>query len=109
MPAMPPPPCTDPGLRAEETDLDRDGRPDVRKLFAGSVMVCKLADLDMDGSYDTALVEDQVTGRRLEYMDLDFDGRIDASIEYDLGTGARLRTLRDTDGDGLADTIDLQP
>jgi hypothetical protein len=109
MPTMPPPPCTDPGLRAEETDLNGDGRADVRKLFAGAVMVCKLADLNMDGSYDIAQVEDPASGRRLEYMDLDFDGRVDAGVEYDMSTGARLRTLRDTDADGLADTVDPQP
>ncbi len=109
MPTMPPPPCTDPGLRAEETDLNRDGRTDVRKLFAGTVMVCKLADMDMDGTFDMALIEDQGIGRRLEYMDLDFDGRVDVGMEYDIATGARLRTLRDTDADGVADTVEPQP
>ena len=109
LPTLPPPPCDDPALRAEETDLNHDGRADVRKLFAGTVMVCKLADLDMDGSFDMAVIEDQGTGRRLEYMDLDFDGRVDVGMEYDISTGARLRTLRDTDADGVVDAVDPQP
>jgi hypothetical protein len=110
-PAMPPEECVEPGLRAVELDIDGDGRPDVRTLYAldgrgGQWYRCRLIDHSRDGRMDAAWVADDPGGQTyVEYMDLDFDGRVDRASRHD-GLAGTVVTSHDVDGDGIVDVIE---
>ncbi len=100
--------CSPVGKRVEELDLNGDGKPDVRKLWAvgptGPVVACKLVDFDANGVPDSTTAFDVTGAVVFEHFDFDFDGVIDSS-EWRFANQNRL-VARDTDHDGRIDTIE---
>lgn len=101
--------ATRPGRTVSEYDTNRDGVPDVRKVYqtmgegaeVHSVLVCREVDLNHDGSKDVfRFYNDE--GRTLrEEADRDFDGHIDVITYYE--GGEVVREEYDTNRDGMVD------
>lgn len=110
----PPPPvdksrCDAAGKKIIDTDLNRDGKADVRKYLASvvengakvDVLVCREADLNQDGKRDVWTYYDNNGNITLEEMDLDFDGKIDM-VAY-RQQGKIVREEYDSNFDGKVD------
>jgi len=104
--------CDPGGKRALSLDLDRDGRPDVTRLFAkrrsergvaGEYLSCKQVDLNHDGRKDLWMHYGPEGERTVEEMDLDFDGRVDVVSFW--GGAKMVRQELDTDFDGRPDIL----
>lgn len=101
--------------RVETTDLDRDGQPDVHKLFAraspgsrvAEYIACKRMDMNRDGSDDYVATYDEAGGLVSEHYDFTFDGLFDMFKLHDPATGHLIESGRDTDSDGLYDLFEL--
>lgn len=101
--------ATRPGRTVSEYDTNRDGVPDVRKVYqtmgegaeVHSVLVCREVDLNHDGSKDVfRFYNDE--GRTLrEEADRDFDGHIDVITYFEAGEVVRQEF--DTNRDGMVD------
>jgi EF hand domain-containing protein len=103
--------CDPRGKRRVALDLNRDGKPDVVKLFGtrrqdgASVeyLACKEVDLNGDGRKDMWLHYGPDGTRTIEEMDLDFDGHVDL-VSFWSG-GKMVRQELDTDFDGRPDIV----
>ncbi len=102
--------CRAGGKRVESLDLNRDGRPEIWKLYEKKivgcsrveVLTCQVLDLNLDGRKDLWIYFDSQGSRAREELDLDADGRIDL-VTTRRGDGLSTKAL-DTNFDGRADT-----
>lgn len=85
-----------------EVDLDGDGRPDVRHVYASGVERCTQYDMNRDGIVDVTRFFDASGATIREEHDFDFDGRID-QISY-FENGQIVRAELDTNFDNRIDT-----
>ena len=103
--------CDIKGKRVEVYDLNRDGKPDVWKLFEKvdeggtkvEVLTCKQIDYDHDGSKDYVATYERTGELIAEEIDLTFDGRFDAREHYNEKTGKLRLIERDSDHDKQPD------
>ncbi|MBI5479430.1 MAG: hypothetical protein HY906_11265 [Deltaproteobacteria bacterium] len=93
--------CDEKDKRVVTGDVDRDGKPDVWKLYRGSEMTCKQVDFNHDGRVDYVAHFDAGGVPVIEEFDLDFDGKFDEVIFYQNGQVARKEF--DTNHDGVPD------
>ncbi len=101
--------------RADTFDLNRDGRPDVWKIFKRTaqgdtrveVMSCKQVDLDHDGRKDYVVAYTDKGAMTYEQFDFDFDGRFDALYQYDEARAELVEIQRDSDFDGRFDLLEV--
>ncbi|MBI5516300.1 MAG: hypothetical protein HY909_21120 [Deltaproteobacteria bacterium] len=98
-----------PGRTATEYDTNGDGVPDVRKVYQllgesqdrHSVLICREADLNHDGTKDIYRFYNE-EGRTLrEEEDRDFDGRVDVVTFYE--NGEVVKREEDSNADGQVD------
>jgi hypothetical protein len=98
-----------PGRTATEYDTNGDGVPDVRKVYQvlgdtqerHSVLICREADLNHDGTKDIYRFYTE-EGRTLrEEEDRNFDGRVDVITFYE--NGEVVKREEDSNGDGQVD------
>lgn len=116
--------CSTAGKRADQQDLNADGRADLVSLYAGegTTLSCRQADFNFDGRLDAYFHYDEKGVLVREQFDLDYDGHIDigrtfkdgklildeqdtnrdtfvdAWRRYDKGRLLRIETDRDGDG-----------
>jgi hypothetical protein len=89
---------------ASTVDVNGDGRPDIVHVMNGSREVCRVVDLNLDGSIDAFIFySDDGTERRRE-SDYDRDGRADEIVI--LQGGVVVRKERETNYDDKIDTWD---
>jgi hypothetical protein len=120
-------PCEESGHKVDAIDVTNDGKPDIKKVFDGTVEICRITDLNHDGHAD--LFEYFDKAGQLRRREFDFDdngvvnqidsfeggklatrlldtsnqGRIDTWDTFDPATGARVKRERDATGDGRID------
>jgi hypothetical protein len=103
--------CDTSGKRVETYDLNRDGRPDVWKLFASldeggtavEALTCKQVDFDHDGVKDYVVTYRETGEMRSEEIDLTFDDRFDSRHHFDEKSSRVHLIERDTDFDKKPD------
>lgn len=103
--------CDTKGKRVETFDLNRDGKPDVWKLFATvqeggttvEALTCKQVDFDHDGVKDYVVTYKDTGEMITESIDLGFDDRFDARHHFDPETHKVFLIERDTDFDKKPD------
>jgi hypothetical protein len=88
-------------------DQNRDGRPDVWRVYDRQGQLAKVAvDTNFDGRSDVhEYYQGGVLVRR--ESDRDFNDRIDLIQEFDATTGEAVRSVADVDFDGTADLLVL--
>ena len=115
VPQVDPTLCDTTGKNVVTFDLNRDGKPDVWRLYKTvddggtkvEYMTCKQVDFDHDGRKDWVVGYGPKGQRLFEKVDMDFDGRFDLSAIYDPKTGKLAQVERDTDFDGKFDLKEL--
>lgn len=103
--------CETEGKNIVTADLNKDGRPDVWRLFrmedeGGTkveFMTCKQVDFDHDGRKDWVVGYGRKGLITFERADLDYDGKFDLSAVRDPKTGNVAEVERDSDFDGKFD------
>lgn len=119
--------CDEAGRRVEAVDVDGDGRPDIRRVYEVEREVCRVSDLNRDGTPDMFEYFDgagQLRRREADYdddgvvnvieiyergqlvrmeVDTTSSGRIDTWDTFDPSTGRRVARERDSTGDGRID------
>lgn len=99
--------CETEGKRIETFDLDKDGKDDVWKLYAGDVLTCKQVDFDHDGRKDWVEAYNPSGQRLYQKADFDYDGKFDMLAVLDPATGETVEVERDTDFDGKFDVREV--
>lgn len=96
--------CEESGKRIETFDLNKDGKPDVWRLYAGDTLTCKQDDFDHDGRKDWLVA---YSGGQPVYQkaDFDYDGRFDMVQVFE--NGQKIEAERDTDFDGKFDVKEI--
>lgn len=97
--------CEESGKRVVTFDLDKDGKPDVWRLYAGEVMTCKQNDFDHDGRVDWMVAYDASGQPVYQKADFDYDGKFDMVEVFE--NGQKVEAERDTDFDGKFDVKEL--
>jgi hypothetical protein len=119
--------CEESGNRVEMLDANNDGKPDIKKVSKGGREICRITDLNHDGTPDLFEYFDptgQLRRREADYddngivnsvehfengklvqreLDTTNQGRLDTWDFFDPATGARVRRERDATGDGKID------
>ncbi len=117
--------CDTDAAGVREVDVNGDGRPDLVRVFQGTVESCRSVDLDFDGSVDVWVYNDPTGKMRRREADFDRDGGIDeialfrggelmerhqaTTFRRQLDTwhffeaGKLVRSIRDSNGDGVID------
>jgi hypothetical protein len=95
--------CTQKGMRADQQDLNHDGKADLISIYKGdgTALSCKQADFNFDGRLDAFFHYDDKGQLEREQFDLDYDGRIDIGRHYK--DGAIVLDEQDTNRDGYVD------
>lgn len=107
--------CETSGKNVLSYDLNRDGRPDVWKMYkvedqggtAVEILTCKQVDFDHDGRKDWVVGYTPKGTPAFEKADFDYDGKFDMSAIYDPKTGKRIEVERDSDFDGKYDLKEI--
>ena len=99
-----------PGSRSSAVQVDdsnHDGRPDVWRFYDphGALTAIEI-DSNFDGRSDRNEYYQEGAVARIE-LDRDFDGRVDVVQEFDTSSHDRVRSIVDTDADGVADLLVL--
>jgi len=119
--------CDESGHKVETVDVNNDGKPDIRRVYAGTQEVCRISDLNRDGKPDMFEYYDktgQLRRREADYddngivnaieiyengklvraeLDTTNQGKIDTWDTFDPGSGKRVKRERDSTGDGRVD------
>jgi len=115
VPKVDPTLCDTSGKNVVTYDLNKDGRPDVWRLYKSEqegetrvdVQTCKQVDFDHDGRKDWVVGYNRKGGVLFEKADLDYDGKFDMSAIYDPKTGKVVEVERDSDFDGKYDLKEI--
>lgn len=107
--------CEVAGKNVVSYDLNRDGKPDVWRLYktekAGDstveILTCRQVDLDHDGRKDMVIAFSRSGQPLYEKIDFDWDGKFDVSAVYDPKSGKYAEVERDTNFDGKYDLKEL--
>jgi hypothetical protein len=107
--------CDTNGKNIITYDLNKDGRPDVWRLYKTEdeggtkieYMTCKQVDFDHDGRKDWVVGYNRKGQPLFEKADFDYDGKFDMSAVYDPKTGLVAEVERDTDFDGSFDVKEV--
>ncbi|HVJ90873.1 MAG TPA: hypothetical protein VM580_13805, partial [Labilithrix sp.] len=119
--------CSEKDHRVELVDVNNDGKPDIRRVYAGAQEICRISDLNRDGRPDMFEYYDasgQLRRREADYddngvvnsieiyeggklvraeLDTANQGRLDTWDTFDPTTGKRIKRERDSTGDGRVD------
>ena len=95
--------CEASGKREATYDLNKDGKPDIWRLYKGDALSCKQIDFDHDGKKDWVVAYDPSGKILYQKADFDFDGKFDMAAVFDPASGHRQEVERDTDFDGKFD------
>jgi hypothetical protein len=99
--------CETGSNREAMVDLNQDGTPDVRKVYAptaeGEMILCREADLNFDGVKDIFIFFDDDGRPKQDEVDLDYDGTIDIVSIY--ASGKVVKQELDTNSDGMIDRV----
>ena len=98
--------CESDGKRVVKFDLNKDGKDDVWRLYAGTVMTCKQDDFDHDGRKDWLAAFDKNGNPAYQKADFDYDGKFDMTTVFD-ASGKVSEVQRDTDFDGKFDVKEI--
>ncbi|MCR9161279.1 MAG: hypothetical protein ACE37F_12540 [Nannocystaceae bacterium] len=95
--------CAVKGQRADQRDLNQDGRSDLVSLYGsdGITLSCRQADFNFDGRHDAYFHYDEKGVLVREQFDLDYDGRIDIGRTF--RDGKLVLDEQDTNRDGFVD------
>lgn len=95
--------CSVKGQRADQQDLNNDGRMDLVSLYGGdgTTLSCRQADFNFDGRLDAYFHYDDKGVLAREQFDLDYDGRIDIGRTF--RDGKLVLDEQDTNRDGFVD------
>lgn len=95
--------CSAKGQRADQQDLNQDGRADLVSLYGGdgTTLSCRQADFNFDGRHDAYFHYDDKGVLAREQFDLDYDGRIDIGRTFK--DGKLVLDEQDTNRDGYVD------
>lgn len=95
--------CSMKGQRADQQDLNADGKADLVSLYAGegTTLSCRQADFNFDGRLDAYFHYDEKGALAREQFDLDYDGRIDIGRTFK--DGKLVLDEQDTNRDGFVD------
>lgn len=96
--------CTESGNKVELLDTNNDGKPDIRRVYAGGKEICRISDLNHDGKPELFEYYDATGQLRRREADYDDSGVID-SIEI-FENGKLVRRELDTSGAHRIDTWD---
>jgi hypothetical protein len=115
VPKVDPTLCDTGGKNVVTFDLNKDGRPDVWRLYKSEeeggtrvdILTCKQVDFDHDNRKDWVVGYNRKGGVVFEKADLDYDGRFDMSATYDTKSGKVVEVERDSDFDGNYDLKEL--
>jgi hypothetical protein len=115
VPKVDPTLCDTGGKNVVTFDLNKDGRPDVWRLYKSEeeggtrvdILTCKQVDFDHDNRKDWVVGYNRKGGVVFEKADLDYDGRFDMSAVYDTKSGKVVEVERDSDFDGTYDLKEL--
>jgi hypothetical protein len=97
--------CEESGKRVATFDLNKDGKPDVWKLYANNVLTCKQDDFDHDGRKDWLAAYDASGQTLYQKADFDYDGKFDMVQVFE--NGQKSEAERDTDFDGKFDVKEI--
>lgn len=103
--------CDADGKKVVTSDLNRDGQPDVWKLYATAeqdgtsveVLTCKQVDFDHDGRKDYVATYLKTGEKVAEEFDFGFDGKFDAREHFDHKAATPTVVERDSDHDKKPD------
>ena len=115
IPKVDPTLCDTTGKNVVTYDLNKDGKPDVWRLYKTEddggtkieFMTCKQIDFDHDGRKDWVVAYNRKGQPLYEKADFDYDGKFDVSRVYDTKTGTLAEVERDTDFDGKFDVKEI--
>ncbi len=95
--------CSQQGQRANQQDLDHDGKADLVSMYSGEgiTLSCRQADFNFDGRLDAYFHYDDKGVLNREQFDLDYDGRIDIGRTFK--DGKLVLDEQDTNRDGFVD------
>lgn len=96
--------CNEAGNKVELLDTNNDGKPDIRRVYAGGKEICRISDLNRDGKPEMFEYYDAAGQLRRREADYDDSGVID-SIEV-FENGKLVRRELDTSGEHRLDTWD---
>lgn len=97
--------CDEGGHKVEVLDANNDGKPDIKRVYAGTHEICRITDLNHDGKPDMYEYYDQTGQLRRREADYDDNGVINAIEHYENG---RLVSIElDTTNQGRIDTWDF--
>ncbi len=107
--------CDTNGKNVQTYDLNKDGKPDVWRLYRTDdeggtkveYMTCKQVDFDHDGRKDWVVAYNAKGNSLYEKADFDYDGKWDMSAVFDVKTGIVAEVERDTDFDGKFDVKEI--
>ena len=99
--------CETDGKRVAEHDLNKDGKPDVWRLYKDNVQTCKQLDFDHDGRKDWVEAYDASARPLYQKADFDYDGKFDMLTVLDPASGEPSEVERDTDFDGKFDVREV--
>ena len=97
--------CDEGKRRVETFDLNKDGKPDLWKLFDGTTLTCRQDDFDHDGRKDFLIAYDPAGNILYKKADFDYDGRFDMTEVFE--NGVITEAERDTDFDGKFDVKEV--
>jgi hypothetical protein len=111
VPTVDPSLCDTAGKKVVTSDLNKDGKPDVWKLYATieqdgtttDVLTCKQVDFDHDGRKDYVATYLKTGEKIAEEFDFGFDGKFDAREHFDKKSAMPVIVERDTDHDKKPD------
>src|SRR4051794_5185422 len=107
--------CDTNGKNVQTYDLNKDGKPDVWRLYKSEdeggtkveYMTCKQVDFDHDGRKDWVVAYNAKQNPLYEKADFDYDGKWDMSAVFDTKSGLVAEVERDTDFDGKFDVKEI--
>jgi hypothetical protein len=97
--------CNEAGNKVDLLDTNNDGKPDIRRVYAGGKEICRISDLNKDGKPEMFEYFDGAGQVRRREADYDDSGVID-SIEI-FENGKLVQRQLDTSGEHRLDTWDF--